>query len=434
MTNLRLPLRYQSLRAMILAAIAIVFVLLVSASPRGTGADAGPAVTDSVQNNFPDGMTFSVHVEGPAQITKVRLHYKILPDGTDAIAQPIFTPTTSVDGQYLIEGNAPPRIYLPPGTVIDYHWEATDASGNTGQSEPQSYFYTDSRFQWKKIDKGDGVILYYYSGSESDANTMHDVALKAIADAESLLSATVPFDVQVWIYDNQDDMRPALPKESPGFESQIITEGIKVASNTVMILGNASYDTLRHELTHIVTGQAGDSPLGSLPVWLDEGTAVHGQQDQGGYRDAIEQALSSGNVLSVREITAYPGDPSKIELFYGEAWSLVTYLVDTYGPAKFAQLYAGIKSGKGVDKAFQAVYGFDQDGLDNAWRVANGLSPRPTPAPTTPAPSVTPIVAPATASSSSGGTSTGTIIAIIAAITVLALVVGVGGATIARRL
>ena len=264
---------------MILAAIAIVFVLLVSASPRGAGADAGPTVTDSVQNNFPDGMTFSVHAEGPAQITKVRLHYKILPDGTDAIAQPVFTPSTSVDGQYLIEGNAPPRIYLPPGTVIDYHWEATDASGNTGQSEPQSYFYTDSRFQWKKIDKGDGVILYYYSGSESDANTMHDVALKAIADAESLLSATVPFDVQIWIYDNQDDMRPALPKESPGFESQIITEGIKVASNTVMILGNASYDTLRHELTHIVTGQAGDSPLGSLPVWLDEGTAVHGQQD-----------------------------------------------------------------------------------------------------------------------------------------------------------
>ena len=88
----------------------------------------------------------------------------------------------------------------------------------------------------------------------------------------------------------------------------------------------------------------------------------------------------------------------------------------------------------GVDKAFQAVYGFDQDGLDNTWRVAKGLSPRPTPAPTTPAPSVTPIVAPATGSSSSGGTSTGTVIATIAAITVLALVVGVGGVTIARRL
>ena len=139
-------------------------------------------------------------------------------------------------------------------------------------------------------------------------------------------------------------------------------------------------------------------------------------------------------MLSVRQITAYPGDASQIELFYGEAWSLVSYLVDTYGQEKFAQLYAGIKSGKGVDKAFQAVYGFDQDGLDNAWRVANGLSPRPTPAPTTPAPSVTPIVVPAAVSSSGGSTSTGTIIAIVAAVLVLALVVGAGGIRMARRL
>ena len=162
-----MPLRYQWLRAVIPAAIAIVFALLFSASPRGAGADAGPTVTASVQNNFPDGMIFSVHAEGPAQITKVRLYYKILPDGTDAIAQPDFTPSTSVDGSSLIGGS---KVYLPPGTVIDYHWEATDAAGNTGQTEPQSFFYNDSRFHWKKLDKGDGVILYYYSGSDSDAN------------------------------------------------------------------------------------------------------------------------------------------------------------------------------------------------------------------------------------------------------------------------
>ena len=411
--------------------LAAVFAIVVSVSPRGAGADAGPTVTASVQNNFPDGMTFSVHAEGPAKITKVRLYYKILPDGTDAIAQPDFTPSTTVDASSLIGGA---KVYLPPGTVIDYHWEATDAAGNTAQSATQSFFYDDNRFHWTKLARGDGVVLYYYSGSDSDASNMHDVALKAIDDAEALLGATVPFDVQVWIYDNQDDMRPALPHESPGFESQIITEGIKVASNTVMVLGNVSFDTLRHELTHIVTGQAGDSPLGSLPTWLDEGTAVHAQQDPGGYRDAVEQGLRSGNVLSVRQITAYPGDASQIELFYGEAWSLVSFLVDTYGQEKFAQLYAGIKSGKGVDKAFQAVYGFDQDGLDNAWRVANGLSPRPTPAPTTPAPSVTPIVVPAAVSSSGGSTSTGTIIAIVAAVLVLALVVGAGGITMARRL
>jgi hypothetical protein len=414
-------------RVAALAVLAAVFALLVSASPRSANA-IGLTVTDGgVQNNFPDGMIFSVHAEGPSQITKVRLRYKVLPDGTDAIAQPDFTSGAQVDAAVTLD------FYLSPGTVIDYHWEATDAGGNTAQTEPQSFFYNDIRFDWAKLARGDGVVLYYYSGSDSDAANMHDVALKAITDAEALLDATVPFDVQVWAYDNQDDMRPALRSQSPTYDSKLITEGVKVASNTVLVLGNVSFDTLRHELTHVVTGQAGESALGSLPSWLDEGTAVHAQHDQGGYGRAIEQALRSGNVLSVREITSAAGDPSKVELFYGEAGSLVSFLVDTYGQAKFAQLFADIKTGKGVDKAFEAVYGFDQDGLDNTWRVANGLSPRPTPAPTTAAPSATQIVS--TLPPESGdGASTGTIIAIIAAITVLALVVGAGGITIARRL
>ena len=199
-------------RVAALVVLAAVFAIVVSVSPRGAGADAGPTVTASVQNNFPDGMTFSVHAEGPAKITKVRLYYKILPDGTDAIAQPDFTPSTTVDGSSLIGGS---KVYLPPGTVIDYHWEATDAAGNTAQSATQSFFYDDNRFHWTKLARGDGVVLYYYSGSDSDASNMHDVALKAIDDAEALLGATVPFDVQVWIYDNQDDMRPALLTE-PG--------------------------------------------------------------------------------------------------------------------------------------------------------------------------------------------------------------------------
>jgi hypothetical protein len=407
--------------------LAAVFALLTSASPRVAGASETLTVTNGgVQDNFPDGMIFSVHAAGSAEITRVRLKYKVLPDGTSAIAQADITPGAQVDTTVTLD------FYLSPGTVIDYSWEVTDASGATSSTETQSFFYNDIRFDWQKVT-GDGLIVYHYSGSSDDAANMHGVAVQVIADAEALLGATVPFDVQVWVYDNRDDMRPALRSQSPTYDSKLITEGVKVASNTVLVLGNVSFDTLRHELTHVVTAQAGESALGSLPSWLDEGTAVHAQQDQGGYGRAIEQALRSGNVLSVREITSATGDPSKINLFYGEAGSLVSFLVDTYGQEKFAQLFADIKTGKGVDKAFEAVYGFDQDGLDNAWRVANGLSPRPTPAPTTAAPSATQIVS-TTPPESDDGASTGTVIAIIAVITVLALAVGAGGITIARRL
>jgi len=50
--------------------------------------------------------------------------------------------------------------------------------------------------------------------------------------------------------------------------------------------------------------------------------------------------------------------------------------VKEYGEEKFAQLYATFKQGSTTDKALQKIYGFDQDGLEDAWRVSLGLAPR----------------------------------------------------------
>ena len=170
---------------------------------------------------------------------------------------------------------------------------------------------------------GDDVTIYYYAGSVAAAEEMHEVALELIVEMSALLQTNVPFEVEVWIYDSTDDMRPALQARSETYESQITTAGVRVASNTVLVLGTASFDTLRHELTHVVTKQAGESAFGSLPAWLDEGAAVYGQSDPGGFGSAIEGAISRGNVLSVREVSSYPGDPDKVSLFYGQGWSLV---------------------------------------------------------------------------------------------------------------
>jgi hypothetical protein len=410
--------------------LAALFLLALAQSPASASPAAAPTVTDGgITNNFPEGIVFSVHARDTAGIQTVRLLYEILPDGTSAIARPEFTPGPTVDAEVVLETNSNPRLYLPPGTVIVYHWEVTNTAGEQATTPERTFFYDDTRFSWKELS-GDGVTVYYYSGSDGDAAAMHDVALQTISDAEALLGATVPFDVQVRIYENEPDMEPALRRRSPTFESQTIIEGVRVASNAVFVLGNAAFDTLRHELTHVVTALAGESPLGILPAWLDEGTAVYFQEEPGGYASAIKQGLSRGEVLSIREISAPPGESAKVGLFYGESWSLVSFLIDNYGPEKFAQLFAGIKAGDGVDETFAAVYGFDQDGLENAWRSEHGLPPHETPAPTTPAPTG----ASGGANGEDGGAGTGTIAAIIIGIIGLAVIVGVAGVMIGRRL
>lgn len=418
---LNIPLRAIGL-TLALAALAL---LPMSHAP---AANAAPTVTDGgAENIFPEGIVFRVTADSDSPIEEIRIRYKVLPDGTAATAVPDFEPGTHVEAEWQLEGNT--NNYLPPGTVIEYHWEVTDAAGATASTEEVSVFYDDARFEWTPV-AGGGVTIYYYSGSPEDAQEMHDVALEKISDMSALLDTTVPFEVLVWTYASVDDMRPALQRRSPTFDSQIVTAGVRVSSNTVLVLGNAAIDTLRHELTHVVTKQAGESALGTLPSWLDEGTAVYGQSDPGGFGDAITSAILAGEVLSVREISAYPGDPAKVTLFYGEGWSLVMYLVDEYGEAKFAELYATIKSGNRIGPALEAVYGFNEDGLENEWRVANGLEERDISEETDPPEDGDPVTEPSD-DGDSGGSS---VVLIALGIIFLAAVVGVGGVLAARRM
>lgn len=424
-------------RAVILASAAVALALLAApARPPAASAQVAPTVTDGgVENRFPEGMTFRVSAKSDSDIQRLRLRYTVLPDGTAAIGDAQFWPGKSVSGVFELEGNNPPNIYLPPGTTIQYHWEATDADGDTAKSAQATFVYDDIRFQWKAVTE-DGVTINYYSGSEDDARSMLAVAGETIASMSDLLGTTVEFPVKVWVYESVADMRPALAKRSATFEQSIITAGVRVSSDTVLVLGNVAYDTLRHELTHVVTAVAGESAFGTLPAWLDEGTAVYGQRDPGGYRAALERAVSHGNVLSVRSLTSYPGDPAAVELFYGESWSLVSFLNDQYGPEKFAQLFAEVKKGKRIDKALETVYGFDQDGLEDEWRAVMDLPARQTPLPRTPATTAAPGATSAPTTAPPGGdsaTSAATILALAAGVLVLAGLVGAGGIIVAKR-
>src|SRR3990170_1357665 len=354
--------RRRSVTRLRLALVALLAVAALAAGPRAAAA-VGPSVSDEgVTNRFPDGIEFRVSASGDRPIEKVRLRYTVLPDGSAASAVPEFQPGTRVSTSLTLAGGDA-DVYLPPGTRIRYHWEVEDADGDTASTPEATIVYEDVRFEWETLETN-GLVLHYYSGSDEDAQAMLDVARDAIAQASGLLDAEVEFPVNVRIYESVDDMRPALQRRSESYESRIITAGVRVSSDTVLVLGNVSFSTLRHELTHVV------------PAWLDEVTAVYGQGDPEGFGDAVGRAIDRGNVLSVRSITSYQGDPDKVNLFYGQSWALVSFLIDSYGEEKFAQLFAEIKSGKSTDAAMEAVYGFDQDGLDNEWRVSVGLPPR----------------------------------------------------------
>ena len=200
----------------------------------------------------------------------------------------------------------------------------------------------------------------------------------------------------------------------------------------------ATLDITRHELAHIVTGEASKGPFG-VPDWLNEGTSVYQQSEPlSGHGAALESAIARDRVLTMVELnSSAAGDTADtVGLYYGQAGSIVRYLVETYGEEQFAELVRTFKEGSRPDDAFEAVYGFDQLGLENEWRVFVGLEPRAAPTATPedaePEPTATPRMG---TSSADDGDSTDdgmpvVTIALIVGLTALALA-ALGGLAVA---
>ena len=414
----------------------------------GSAATAQGGITvesASARNQFPDGVLFNLSVRGDADITSVRFRYTIPPEGANVYAEPECSSGERVQCSFNLKSD--PKLFLAPGTVIIYHWQVEDAAGNKLETEPVTFVYEDDRFDWESLSDGN-LTLWYYSGSDSDLRFILRTAVEGLQRMEDLLGAKVDFPVKVFRYASADDLREAsyYSKDKP---AGIVTLGEVPFSDTALV--SADYeplDVLRHELAHIVTRQAVKGPFSNIPAWLDEGTAVYAQSRLlSGEEGALELAIRSNDVLSVRSMTSssLARSSSNVSLFYAEAGSVVSFLVETQGEEKFAQLFAVLKEGTTIDKALQAVYGFDQDGLDNAWRESVGLSPRESAGEggkSTPVPQLTPFSLDGQQGGGSQATQPATegddgfpVVAVVAVILAMAVVAGlaVGGVALVRR-
>jgi hypothetical protein len=70
-----------------------------------------------------------------------------------------------------------------------------------------------------------------------------------------------------------------------------------------------------------------------------------------------------------------PGDPEDVIIFYGQASSLVHFMVAAYGPRAMRDLMTLLGQGTQIDDAIVQVYGVERIELENQWRDALGADP-----------------------------------------------------------
>ena len=359
---------------LLLATVAVVSSLWPALGRAQQGVDVH---SWEARNDFPKGITFKLDFESEEPVQEVRFRYAIAPDGSRAYGVPECAGITSVQCTFDLKSTA--SNFLIPGVEITYFWEITDQAGRTVETDPDRCMYQDDRFDWRSLSE-DGLTVWFYAGSEDDMRSLLSVGQDTLTRMGSLLGTEVDFPVKVFVYDSAEDMQPVLLAGQLSPEHGVITLGEVVVSDTAVVAHDAyAPDILRHELSHIVMRNAVKGPFSNLPAWLEEGVAVYGQsQPLADMKSALEAAIKSNRPFTIRSLSSASVGESggSVGLFYGQSYSVVRFLIDDYGEEKFRELLAAFREGNRTDDALMQVYGFDQDGLENAWRLSVGLPER----------------------------------------------------------
>ena len=357
----------------LLAVIAILSAVLVPNS--SYSAASGITLESSVQVSFPTSMTFEVKAQSDANIVKLRLHYIVDRQNyanvvSEGWAQ--FNPATSVDTQWLWDMR---NSSLPPGTQVEYWWTAEDAAGKTSETGRSTVSFDDTRYKWQSITTGP-VTLLWYNGDSSFADTLMTAAQQGLQRIESDIGAMPQGHVRIYIYASTQALQSALlfPQQ---WEGGVTFEGYNViaigVSPSQLDFGKRA---VPHELTHWIVGQLTFNDYGAgLPIWLDEGLATYGEGSLSpDYQAALNYAISNNQLISVRSLSSpFSAISEQAYISYGEANSIVTFLIQKYGKDKMVQLLGVFYQGSGYDEALEQVYGFDQDGLDALWQQSLGI-------------------------------------------------------------
>lgn len=346
---------------------------------------------DRVTFAFPETATFSATLKSTAEITSVVLEY-----GTEqqtcgqviAKAFPQFTPSKTVDAQWVWDMRQSGS--LPPGAAIWWRWRYADSSGAEFVSDQQTATWLDDIHDWQTLSSGN-LSFHYYGKDKAFAQTMLDAGLEGLRRNKEQAGLVNDDAMNVYVYPSYSDMQEAVLYE-PSW-----TGGQAYSDFNIIIMGISNSDstwdknTVIHELTHLLVGHFTFSCIGTLPGWIEEGLAMYSEgQLDAGMQSSLDQAISSNTLITLRSLNGGFSELSdKANLSYSQSYSVIKFMIDTYGQQKMTDLLIALRDAKPIDEALLEVYGFNTDGLDAAWRESVGAPPLSVPSQATIQPTAT---------------------------------------------
>ncbi|MGE5139517.1 MAG: peptidase MA family metallohydrolase, partial [Rudaea sp.] len=362
--------------------LALAGLLFIFLSP-GALAQGGISASDaSYKVDYPRQLQFHLAASAPSSITAITLAVRFPSTGLTTRIPAKFDSATQVNTtvNWDLRGETSTAVggYLPPGAIGEYSWHIEDQAGDKLDTPAKPFRVDDNREPWQDL-KNDRVLLYWRGFSAADGRQVFDTTNKTLDAIQSDIGATLTGQVQLFIYSDRSMFMSAL---SPG-QKEWAGGTIEADFGIVLIDGSAGLDyvldTAPHELTHLVIAQYLKGPYRdiSMPLWMNEGLAVYHEfippRNEPRFDQALRRGIQTDTVFRLRTLeSSFPNDESVVPMAYGEGFSVVDFMIRTYGPEKLKQIMQLFKTGSTADEAFQQVLGVNEDGLENAWRKSVG--------------------------------------------------------------
>ncbi|WP_223922131.1 peptidase MA family metallohydrolase [Geobacter sp. AOG2] len=159
--------------------------------------------------------------------------------------------------------------------------------------------------------------------------------------------------------------------DSPDWSGGVYDGKIRLPFGAAKEMTPALRAVLYHEYAHVVVF---DLTRGSCPLWLNEGIAeVFGRTQDNRPLVALEHAVRKGAITDFRKLETSFGNLSTADatLAYQQSYSVVNYLVSTYGWHRVKQILVGLGNGLSAENAVAAAlsdYNQTYDGIIREWR------------------------------------------------------------------
>jgi hypothetical protein len=345
----------------------IAWLAVTPISPHVSAAEPIVVNNNEATSDFPDGINFTLDVEGEREIRRIELLYQAANLETLNLDVPGFEPSTHVTLSHHLDFRV---NFEPAGIDITYRWRVTDDRGEITETEPKTLLWSDNRFEWRSQSSQD-VTVYGYRRNDAYDKLILDSAQVTVDRLKEEFGVDTVSPIRIWVYNSKKDFSAAQQGNSSEWIAGTAYPQLGVIL-AVLPEGNKGEvgRVIPHEISHQLLYQATRNPFNGPTTWFDEGLAVF-YQDGGNeeFQSQVENAAEKGQLFSIRALNSnFPYDPADASLAYAESYSIVRFIIDEFGEDKLAAVIAAYREGVSHDEALMKGIGVDIDELDRLWK------------------------------------------------------------------